>query len=390
MHEREADNLFFRADTTHSQTLNDGALNNYNGVTAFASSVNVKTTEFIRTLGFSAKNTYNRYLFEESSPVANLFLGLKYMIERDGRDKTSTYFRDVNTFGNVTLLENTVYLPLGFLAEKELAQIPFDASVNAFSFQNDLFRAATGLTGDVWHWIPGGNLTVSGNGVSVTERNDVGYCQYTASENNSSVIYSYVADRDGFACVHLSLPKRNDYYISINGVELFKETISLDQMMAIGDVKAGDVIDIRIICDAGENSTTNLSAAILDENLFRRGYEILNASTLEVQTFETTYVAGTIQCNRDGLLYTSIPQNGNWKVKVDGKPAPIQLVGDCMVSVPVTEGTHSVELIYENASFSIGWKISVGCGAVLLLLTQLLYKPNWMDLFSRKKGKYQR
>ena len=48
MHERERRNLFFRAETTHSQTLNDGALNGYNGVTAFTSSANVKTTVFMK------------------------------------------------------------------------------------------------------------------------------------------------------------------------------------------------------------------------------------------------------------------------------------------------------------------------------------------------------
>ena len=89
MYEREEDNPFFRAETTHSQTLNDGALNGYYGVSAFTSSANVKTTLFMQSLGYGAKNTYNRYLFEESSPVANLFLGLKYMLDRDGKDKTS-------------------------------------------------------------------------------------------------------------------------------------------------------------------------------------------------------------------------------------------------------------------------------------------------------------
>ena len=96
MYEREDDNLFFRAETTHSQTLNDGALNGYNGISAFTSSANVRVTEFMRALGYGAKNTYNRYCFEESSPVANLFLGIKYMIERDGKDKSSTYFDEVN------------------------------------------------------------------------------------------------------------------------------------------------------------------------------------------------------------------------------------------------------------------------------------------------------
>ena len=57
MYEREDDNLFFRAETTHSQTLNDGALNGYNGISAFTSSANVKVTEFMRALGYGAKNT---------------------------------------------------------------------------------------------------------------------------------------------------------------------------------------------------------------------------------------------------------------------------------------------------------------------------------------------
>ena len=71
----------------------------------------------MQALGYGAKNTYNRYCFEESSPVANLFLNLKYMIERDGKDKESTYFAEINRFGNTALLENQAYLPLGFLTE---------------------------------------------------------------------------------------------------------------------------------------------------------------------------------------------------------------------------------------------------------------------------------
>ena len=67
------------------QTLNDDALNGYNGITMFSSSVNVSVTKFMATLGYGAKPTYNRYSFEEASPVAALFLNLKYMISRNGR-----------------------------------------------------------------------------------------------------------------------------------------------------------------------------------------------------------------------------------------------------------------------------------------------------------------
>ena len=386
MHEREKRNLFFRAETNHTQTLNDGALNGYNGVSAFTSSANVKTTLFMQALGYGAKNTYNRYAFEESSPVANLFLGLKYMIDRDDKDKTSTFFEERNHYGKTTLLENTAYLPLAFLAEPELADLEFDSSGNAFTFQNKLFMAATGLKSDVWNRIPGENLTITAQDATVTEQDGTGYCKYRDTIKNSSVTYSFVADRDGFVCLHLNLPKRNDYYVSINGVELYKETISLPQMIAVDDVTAGDVIDVRVVCKADENSTMTIGAAILDHDLFWQGYEFLNVSKLELTTFKSSYVKGMITCDREGLLYASIPQNGNWEVKVDGVPAQIQLVGDCMVGVLLTEGQHLVEYTYRNPAFALGWKISLLCAAVFGLLVYTTRKTTP----TRKRGKFER
>ena len=120
---------FYRAEVTHAQTLNDDALNGYNGISAFTSSANVRVTEFMKAFGYGAKNTYNRYCFEESSPVANLFLDLKYMMDRDGRDRTSSMFEEVHHYENVYLLKNKAYLPLGFLAEDALAQADFGEMV---------------------------------------------------------------------------------------------------------------------------------------------------------------------------------------------------------------------------------------------------------------------
>ena len=386
MKEREKRNLFFRAETTHSQTLNDGALNNYNGVSAFTSSANVKTTLFMQALGYGAKNTYNRYLFEESSPVANLFLGLKYMIERDGKDRSNTFFTEVNRFGESVLLENQAYLPLGFLTEPELQQLDFTTSGNAFTFQNELFVAATGIDGEVWHKIPGESLRLYGNGAQITEENGSGYCKYTSTAANSNVTYSFTADRDGFACIHLDLPKRNDFYVSVNGLELYKEKISLPQMLAVSDVKTGDVIDVRIVCGADESSTMTVNAAILNNDRFWEGYEILNESTLNLTKFTSTRVEGTVDCLRDGLLYTSIPQNGNWQAVVDGKAVKTELVGDCMLAVPLTAGSHSVVFLYHNNEFSLGWKLSLACAAVFAGLIFTCYRP----VIPKKPGKFAR
>ena len=386
MKEREQNkSLFYRAEATHSQTLNDGALNGYNGVSAFTSSANVKVTQFMQTLGYGAKNTYNRYCHEEASPVSNLFLNLKYTIERQGRDKASSVFEEINRYGEAVLLKNRFYLPLGFLAEPALAGLTFDVKNNGFSFQNMLLSTASGVEGAVWNIQGGDNLTIEGFDATIENQSSSGYCAYRAELKGATVVYTYNIDADGFMCINVNLPKRNDVAIWVNGELRYTEAISLPQMLAVGDVSAGDVVELKMTCKAaGESSTMTISAAVLNMAQFTACYDALNASTLELTEFSNTEVVGTISCNREGLLYTSIPQNGNWHVEVDGKEVEPLAVGDAMVAVMLTEGDHEVRFYYQNKAFSLGWKISLVCAAAFAVLI-------WKNgLHESKKGKYQR
>ncbi len=319
--------------------------------------------------------------------MSNLFLGLKYMIDRDGKDKQSEYFDYIHHYGNTYLYQNTAYLPLAFLAERELAEVEFVSGNHPFLLQNRIFSAATGLEGDVWQTISGSNLEITAEDVTVSDRNSSGYCAYKDGLKNSKVYYTYTVQQDGFMCVNLNLPKRNAVSISLNGVELYTESMSLPQMLAVGDVAVGDVVTVRMTCKENEKGTMTLTAAVLRDDLFREGYDILNASTLELTKFSNTRVEGVINCDRDGLLYASIPQNGNWTVLVDGKEAETLLVGDCMVGVELTAGEHTVTYIYRNAAFSLGWKISLACAGILGALYLAVYKP---QVPKHKKGKFER
>lgn len=384
MNEREKDNLFFRAEVTHSQTLNDGALNGYNGISSFTSSANVKVTEFLKALGFGAKNTYNRYCYEESSPVANLFLNIKYMLERQNKEKESTYFDDLHSYGGVHLLENTAYLPLGFLADNQLLNVDFASGENPLDFQNKLLRAASGIKEDAWSFITGKNLSVSSKDVTIKNQTETGFCSYSTEEKTGgTLIYKYLIEKDGHVCVSFELPKKNKISFWKNGVELYNETYSIPQTLSVCDVVAGDVIEVRLTCKPNENSSTTLRAGILDERIFRKAYDVLAASTLELSAFENTLIEGTIDCNRDGILHTSIPQNGNWTAYVDGKPTDPVLIGDAMVGLILPKGAHQVTFLYHNAAFSLGWKISLACAAVFAGLYFSIYRPR------RKKGKYE-
>ncbi len=386
MKEQEADTLFYRAETAHSQTLNDGALNNYNGISAFTSSANVKVTRFMKALGYGARDTYNRYCFEESSPVANLFLNLKYMIERDGISKDHRYFTDVYQSGAVHLLKNDAYLPLGFMVDNQILNVDFLSHRNPFDIQNDLMQAATGIQADVWAYTAYSSLYITGNNVQITSQLPYGYCTYTSHPTESgTVVFSFTADRDGQMCINLVLSNRNSFTVRLNGKDLYTETYSISQSLAVSNVTPGDVVEVVVYCPANEEGFHEITAAILDDALFRQCYEMLSESTLELTYFSNTRVEGTVNCAQDGVLYTSIPQDGNWSAYVDGKPADIVLIGDAMCGLVLTEGTHKITFSYQNKAFSLGWKISLLCLVVFVITVTLLYRPKR----KRNKGKFE-
>ena len=134
----------------------------------------------------------------------------------------------------------------------------------------------------------------------------------------------------------------------------------------------------------GKDGTLNVKNVLMNDQVFRQGYEKLAASTLQITDFSNTRIEGYIDCNRDGVLYTSIPQDGNWHAIVDGEEVEPTLVGDAMVAVPVTEGHHEITFVYRNGAFAWGWKISLGCLMVFGSLTYLAYFRKRLHY----KGKY--
>ena len=367
MKEREKDTLFYRAETTHAQTLNDGALNGYYGISAFTSSANVHVTEFMQALGYGAKNTYNRYCFEEGSPVANLFLNLKYMIERQGQVKESLHFEDVYQSGKVHLLENKTDLPLGFMVKNQVLNVEIPSQRNTFPFQNTLLCETTGIQDDVWLKLADDALTITGDNATIRSQTKGGYTSYdTDASSTGTVVYSYTCDLDGLFCIDLNLTKKNNFAVYKNGELLYSETYSLPQSLSVAQVEPGDVIDIHFTCKKGETGSITVHARILNQLVFLDAYEYLNQSTLTLTAFEGTTIQGVIDCKETGVLYTSIPQDGNWTATVDGKPVDTVTLFNAMVGIPLSEGYHEITFQYRNKAFEAGSIISAFCLIVFI------------------------
>jgi hypothetical protein len=265
-----------------------------------------------------------------------------------------------------------------------MANVEFSLSDGDFDFQNTLLKYAAGISQDAWHILGENTLTISSSDNDIRSQTGDGYCSYqNQSDSKGTITYSYIADQEGLFCIDLDLKARNSFTVSKNGRELYAESHSLPQMLSVCEVIPGDIITINLTTKADENSNMSVSAAILNKEVFDQAYQVLNSSTLEIDEFRNTHVSGSINCNRTGLLYTSIPQDGNWSATVDGEEAQIVLVGDAMVGLALSEGFHEIEFSYHNKAFSLGWKITFLCLAIFLMLAYKAYKPQ------KRHGKYE-
>jgi hypothetical protein len=223
--------------------------------------------------------------------------------------------------------------------------------------------------------------------VTIKQNNISGFTSFHSGEKGGRITYTYSFEKSGFICLDLTLYANKNFSVWYNDVKLYSETYSLPMSMAACEVQPGDKLEVIVECPVDVDSAAQIKAYQLNEEAFWEGYEILAASTLELTEFSDTYISGVIDCNRDGLLYTSIPQcgnerterevledgtvvlpstspEGNWSVYVDGKKADAVLVGNAMLAVQLTSGVHTVEFRYENPAYEYGKWITFGCAGV--------------------------
>ncbi|HAG13413.1 MAG TPA: hypothetical protein DCG49_06070, partial [Ruminococcus sp.] len=143
-------------------------------------------------------------------------------------------------------------------------------------------------------------------------------------------------------------------------------------VQSIGYVEAGQTIEVKV----GFLSETEVDYRItlyqIDEDVFKRGYEILTRNPFTVTEFADSRLTGTVHADEDSLLYLSIPYDKGWKAEVDGAPAEIQPVLDAMTGIPLKAGDHTVKLRFIPRGLIAGVIVSTGAlaGYIWLIVMQ--------------------
>ncbi len=73
----------------------------------------------------------------------------------------------------------------------------------------------------------------------------------------------------------------------------------------------------------------------------------LQQTGLNITSFASNKIAGSIRPDQAGMLVFSIPFNSGWSLKIDGQPTPLVRANYGMLAAKVAAGPHTVELDFE-------------------------------------------
>ncbi len=393
---------YYRTEVTETQTLNDGALNQYYGLSVFNSSANVNFNRFSRTMGLASWPGSNRYAYYESSPFGNTMAGLKYLIDRNG-DHLSDQNQFAAAAGNVKLLKNKNYLGLGFMTDPALGSfVARAAQNNALLDQEEMFAAATGVSFNgmqnrLYRHLEHSELRADeGCSLSKSASRTSFYYKKPAEKNTANFTISYEVKEAGLMLAYLHLQGGDNVTVYRNSLDLFSRPSKVRTLYCIGDVEVGDVIDFTFKAKTYDSGSITLDVAMQNTGIFNMGMDNLSDEVWELTEAEDTYLCGSIDVKQDGLFYSSIPYEPGWTAYVDGQEVPIAqsydpsaedvLLTDAVISFPLSAGSHVIEMKYRAPGLNLGLLISGGSLLIFVLLWVLLRKNPvlWPDVIPPK------
>lgn len=338
----EKDDSFYRIEKLNRKTKNDAAWNDYHGVSIFSSMANGHFTDYLGSLGFEkSANAYSYYGF---TPFTSALLDVKYIISNSfmADDEWYTLY-DFDEDSSRYIYRVNYSLPLGFMLPENFADSFEMTGNNPFAIQNNFASLATGYE-NMFSYIP-----ASSTGTT---------CAFTVEEDSDVYVYvtTYV---DQISFVATSPDGTTVSSNSFSG-------LNHRQICHFGELPAGTKVTVNT--SDTDTTTLQLYAYSLNKDTFENVYNSLNSNGLDVTEYDDTYVKGTITADEDGLMYLSIIYDKGWRAYVDGEEVEITSIKEALLAVPVSAGTHTIELKYHTDGLNKGAALTILSIVILVLI----------------------
>lgn len=379
---KEQDNeKFYRTELSAFYSLNDPPLYGFHGLSQFASTANVNVTNYLEGIGLLGWDAGNRYYYAETSPLTNAFVDIKYLIAKNGYLADTVNWSQAANVNGVKSYKNNRYLSLGFMTDSALSTFQPN-KLDPFAAQQELFEKSTGITDELFTRVKVKTAGHSNYDVYYDAEGTYGQYNYKPQDTakTGSVKWNYEMPKDGVLYAYAKIDNAENMLVSCGDSQHWFN-IKRPYIFSAGKYKKGDIVSFfSNISKQGVSGNADIYVCVLNQDVFDKGYELLNDEKLEITDFSSTEVEGTIEAKADGLMYTSIPYESGWSAFVDGEETEITPVADAMCALYLDKGSHEITFKYSPAGFVPG--VIAGAAALLIFIVMIVAT----HLYRKRKG----
>jgi len=374
--EMSEDESFYRSYYNNEMVDNSDSWFGYNGIADFCSAENYYIRQAVRYVGMY--NTPRKISPFGITPPVEMLLGIKYIM--NGPLPGLPYGED----NQYEIIENPYYLGIGFMVEDELLEYQYDSYV-IYDNINSLMSTITGedltcfvpYTGAVMakcdqaEIIPGEEKTII-----KYDKEEYGYgmvTYYIPKENVEYPIYSQFVNR-----FSIGAPD-SPYFFKGEENNVFQYGLLSIQYAKLL-VEEDDRYEVNIVM----NDTTadswfyeNVVFYEYHDEVMSQIYDSLRGGCMEVTEYADGYLKGNVMVSEDKtVLFTSIPYDIGWTVKVDGNVVePRYVLEAAFIALELEPGYHELEFQYEAPGVKEGMLVSgISIGIYVVLFALLLIK----------------
>ena len=343
------ENEFYRIEKIKHDTYNDPALNNYYGISVFSSMTYEDISKIQRKLG-NGSNNINSYYYNLQTPIYNSMFNIKYIVGKFNYNKS--FYKENKNEG---IKEYKYPLSIAYKVNNSIKNWD-TSSNNPFTVQENFIKESTGFDNMF------NKLNINFKDI-VPEITNNGYFI-------NSRICSINLENDRNGDVYLYIDSNNLSSILVNGESYFIAT-NEPYIINLGYFSKYDDINVTMYFSYGDTSYNefNIYAYSFNENNFKKAYNSLNDEILNISSFKENHIKGYINLKESGVIFTSIPYDNSWKIKVDNKYIDFYKIGESYIGFNLNEGYHNIEFIYKTKGLKTGAIIST----ISLISTIYLY-----------------
>ena len=370
---------FYRTELVPAYTDNASILFHYKGVEYYSSLMQANVYDFFQWLGLTFYTEDISVSSNRSSPVLNALFGIRYLVgfEKDAfevcPDLTMSGAGQAGNSAYVKLM-TSYELPLAFPVSDKTRDLSMNGTDWGLLHQNDLLSALCGKEENVFQAVNCDLIDTYNIMVDDSRGSSGGAFQKIDVEKDAYITWDYDITEDGPLFLETNL---YDGTITVyqNGRQMKQVNCVGNEYNYLGNYKNSDTLELVYApganVEAGGMSEFGLQLFRMDENALNDAMNILPANdntSLTVMSFRNDDIISMASAGQDSLYLTSIPQDGGWRVSIDGKKVDTEVLCGALLGFEMPAGNHVVEFSYRVPGMIPGIAISLGGIGLAILI----------------------